>query len=66
MELRESYLLRIRQLLESLVHTLLQNGNLCILLLAHSVDLCLRVIELGEQVVDLQLLGLIAMLARFT
>ena len=54
----ETDLLRVGQLLERLVHALLQNSNLFVLLITDTVDLGLRVVELDKKVVDLLLFRL--------
>lgn len=52
------YLMSVRQLLQGLVYTLLQNSDLLILLVADTINLSLCVIKLSEKIVNLLLLNL--------
>ena len=58
----DRYLLRLLQLLNSAIHALLKNSNFLVLLLAYALEFTSRFIEFTQEVVDLNLLGLVAQL----
>ena len=53
-----SYLLGFRKLPQTLVHALLQNGDFLILLFTKALEVTIGTVELGQAIVNLDLLRL--------